>query len=99
MKKIQLLGNLGKDATVTQHGENHALNFSIATTERTKVSGVWGDLTTWSNITYWGKKETVDKLSLHLKKGKKVFVEGSFYSTLFKDKIVNHVTAQNLTLC
>lgn len=99
MKKIQLLGNLGKDATVSQHGESFALNFNIATTERQKLSGVWGDLTTWSNITYWGKKDQLEKLLPYLKKGKKVFVDGKFLVTVYNDKPNIQVTAETLTLC
>lgn len=99
MKKLQLLGNLGKDAEITQNGDNTAIKFTVATTERQKLSGVWGDLTTWSNVTYWGKREALEKLLPHLKKGRKVYVDGKFFCSIYNEKPVINLTAENLSLC
>lgn len=95
MKELTLIGNLGKDADLKQIGDYHALQFSVATTERVKTN----DVTTWSNVTYWGKKEQLEKLSSHLKKGKKVMLRGSFNVDIYNDKPQINMTAQTLVLC
>ena len=69
MIKLQVIGNLGSDATITDTGQGGVVNFSVAHSE--KVNHV--DRTTWVKCAYWGGME---KLAPFLTKGTKVYVEG-----------------------
>lgn len=79
MIKMQLLGNLGKDAELKHFGDDKmsVVNFSVAHTEKRKnAQGVKESITIWANCAWWLKKEIADKVAPYLKKGKKVYVEG-----------------------
>lgn len=87
MKKVTLTGNLGNDAKIFEVSGHTALIFDLGVTERHKDSaGVWGNLTTWFKIFKWDKKEYIEKSLPYFKKGAKVYVDGSFTLTSFKDK-------------
>ena len=48
MLKMQILGNLGKDAVMHQHGTDNVLQFSVAHTDKYKDSaGMLVQKTTW----------------------------------------------------
>lgn len=75
MLKLQLIGNLGQDATVNNVNGKSVINFSVAHTERFKAQG--GDMidkTTWVSCSYWTDKTAIVP---YLKKGTQVFVEGT----------------------
>jgi len=67
MQQIQIIGNLGKDAEVKTFSEKPYTVFSVAV----KVK----DTTTWFNVYKYGAN---DNLRPYLKKGTKVFIQGSF---------------------
>lgn len=68
-QRIEIIGNLGKDAEVRTVGQNIVVGFNVAVTEK------FGDkeTTTWYSCNYWPKE---DKVSQYLKKGSQVFVAG-----------------------
>jgi single-strand DNA-binding protein len=82
---VFLIGNLGKDPEVrfTQSGTAVA-NFSLATTERIKKGEEWTDLTTWHDITVFGK--AADACGKHLTKGATVCVQGAIRTEKWTDK-------------
>lgn len=86
MNKVFLLGNLGADAElkVTQGGQV-VLKFSLATTEKWKNrNDEMQEKTNWHRCALWGKR--AEALAPHLKKGSRLFVEGSVeYSSYEKD--------------
>jgi single-strand DNA-binding protein len=86
VNKVILLGNLGKDPEVkyTPSGTPVA-KFTIATNERFKdKEGQWQDRTEWHNITAWAR--TAEIAGEYLKKGSKVYIEGSLRTHSWDDK-------------
>lgn len=75
MLKMQVLGNLGKDAVLYKHGIEDVLNFSVAHTEKYKdKNGTPVQKTTWVECSWWvDSRSTVGQ---YLKKGQMVWVEG-----------------------
>lgn len=75
MIKLQVIGNLGKDAiTNTVNGKN-VINFSVAHTEKFKdTTGQQKEKTTWVECAYWTERTGI---APYLKKGTQVYVEGS----------------------
>lgn len=77
VNRIILIGNLGKDPEhkVLQSGAR-VCNASIATNETWKnKDGSKGEETTWHDIELWN--DSADNFHKYLKKGSKVYVEGS----------------------
>ncbi len=86
VNKVILLGNLGKDPEVkyTPQGTPVA-KFTLATNERFKdKEGQWQDRTEWHNLTAWAR--TAEIAGEYLKKGSKVYVEGSLRTHSWEDK-------------
>ena len=86
VNKVILIGNLGKDPEVkfTPQGTPVA-KFSLATNERFKdKDGNWQDRTEWHNITAWAR--TAEICGEYLKKGSKVYIEGSLRTHSWDDK-------------
>jgi single-strand DNA-binding protein len=74
MIKLQVIGNLGKDAQVNNVNGKSVINFTVAHTERFKdAQGNQKDRTTWVDCAYWTDRTAV---APYLKKGTQVFVEG-----------------------
>lgn len=75
MLKMQIIGNLGKDAVMHQHGTDNVLQFSVAHTDKYKDSaGMLVQKTTWVECSYWIDGRS--PLGQYLKKGTMVYVEG-----------------------
>jgi single-strand DNA-binding protein len=76
---ITLLGNLGKapELRATNNGKQYAY-FSVATSENYQKDGRWEKTTEWHNIKVWG--QSADRAVSQLKKGSKVYIEGSLKS-------------------
>jgi single-strand DNA-binding protein len=86
VNKVILIGNLGKDPEVkyTPQGTPVA-KFTLATNERFKdKDGNWQDRTEWHNITAWAR--TAEIVGEYLKKGGKVYIEGSLRTHSWDDK-------------
>jgi single-strand DNA-binding protein len=74
MLRLQVIGHLGSDATITQTSGKAVVNFSVAHTEKFKDRNeVQQERTTWVECAMWGG----DKVAPYLKKGTQVFIEGS----------------------
>lgn len=75
MLRLQVLGHLGKDAVMSQHGTDNVLNFTVAHTNKYKGSdGLQHEKTTWVECSWWiDSRNTVGQW---LKKGTKVWVDG-----------------------
>lgn len=78
LNRVVCLGNLGFDADLKHtSGGNTVLKFKVAASERYKDnSGEWQEKTEWVPCVLWGKR--AEGLAPHMKKGKKVYVEGKF---------------------
>jgi single-strand DNA-binding protein len=86
VNKVILLGNLGKDPEVKHTPQGTAVaKFSLATNDRYKdKEGNWQDRTEWHNITAWAR--TAEIAGEYLKKGSKVYIEGSLRTHSWDDK-------------
>ena len=74
MIKLQVIGNLGKDALVNNVNGKNVINFTVAHTEKFKdAQGNQKDRTTWVDCAYWTDRTAV---APYLKKGTQVYVEG-----------------------
>lgn len=86
VNKVILIGNLGKDPEVKYTPSGTAVaNLSIATTDRTKdKDGNWQDRTEWHRAVAW--QRTAEIAGEYLKKGNKVYIEGSLRTRSWDDK-------------
>ncbi len=74
MIKLQVIGNLGKDAIVNNVNGKSVINFTVAHTEKFKdAQGNQKDKTTWVDCAYWTDRTAV---APYLKKGTQVYVDG-----------------------
>lgn len=84
MLKLQLIGNLGQDATVNNVNGKNVINFSVGVTERWKdAQGNQKERTTWVNCSMWRDNTSV---AAYLKKGTQVYVEGSAEAKTYTTK-------------
>jgi single-strand DNA-binding protein len=85
MNKIQLIGNLGKDAETRFTTNNVSVtSFGLATTSRIKgKDGNWTNETTWHNVVAFSLSDYIKNI---LKKGKKFYVEGRISKRDYTDK-------------
>ena len=75
MIKLQVIGNLGRDAVLNSVNGKNVINFTVAHTERFKDSqGNQKDRTVWVDCAYWTDRTAVVP---YLKKGTQVYVEGA----------------------
>jgi single-strand DNA-binding protein len=75
MIKLQVIGNLGKDAVVNNVNGKTVINFTVAHTERFKdAQGNQKDRTTWVDCAHWTDRTGI---APYLKKGTQVYVEGT----------------------
>jgi single-strand DNA-binding protein len=87
VNKVILLGNVGKDPEIKFASNGNAIaSFSIATSERykDKNSGEWQERTEWHALTAFGK--TAEIIRDYVKKGSKLYVEGSLRTSSWEDK-------------
>ena len=87
VNKVILIGNLGKDPEVRYFPSGDAVaNATIATTEswKDKQSGEQKEATEWHNVVFPGKLGEI--AGKYLKKGSKVYVEGSLRTRKWTDK-------------
>jgi single-strand DNA-binding protein len=85
LNRIQLIGNLGRDAETRFTTNNLAVtSFSVATTHSYKgKDGNWTEETTWHNVVAFNLS---DYFKENLKKGKKFYVEGRLTKRDYTDK-------------
>ena len=75
MIKLQVIGNLGKDAITNTVNGKSVINFNVAHTEKFRdAQGNTKERTTWVECAYWTDRTAV---APYLKKGTQVYVEGN----------------------
>jgi len=87
VNKVILIGNLGKDPEVRYFPSGDAVaNATLATTEnwKDKQTGEPREATEWHNLTFPGKLGEI--AGKYLRKGSKVYVEGSLRTRKWQDK-------------
>lgn len=87
VNKVILVGNLGKDPEIRYATSGVAVtNITIATTDswRNKQTGENEDRTEWHRIIFFNKLAEI--ANQYLRKGSKVFVEGSLQTRKWTDK-------------
>ena len=84
MNRVQLIGNLGRDAETKSMPSGSTLtNLNIATEDKWRdKSDQWQSKTTWHRVTIWDAKPHVQALT----KGQRVYVEGSIETREYTDK-------------
>ena len=102
VNKVILVGNLGKDPETKEFGSGgRVVKFSLATSEtwRDKATGERKEKTEWHNVVIFN--EGIGKIaSQFLKKGSKVYLEGSLQTRKWQDqsgsdKYTTEVVLQN----
>jgi single-strand DNA-binding protein len=87
VNKVILVGNLGKDPEVRYLPSGGAVaNITIATSEawKDKTTGQQQEQTEWHRVVFYGKLAEI--AGEYLKKGSKVYVEGSLHTRKWQDK-------------
>ncbi|HVU19766.1 MAG TPA: single-stranded DNA-binding protein, partial [Rhizomicrobium sp.] len=100
VNKVILVGNLGKDPEVRRMQSGDAVvNLSLATSEtwRDKSSGERKEKTEWHRVVIFNKNlaEVAEK---YLRKGSKVYVEGSLQTRKWTDKDGNEKYSTEVVL-
>ncbi|HEV2651093.1 MAG TPA: single-stranded DNA-binding protein [Rhizomicrobium sp.] len=88
LNKVTLIGNLGKDPEVRRMTSGDPIvNLSIATSEtwRDKSSGERKEKTEWHRVVIFNKN-LADVAEKYLRKGSKVYLEGSLQTRKWTDK-------------
>lgn len=102
VNKVILIGNVGKDPEVKELKNGKVANMVLATSEKyTDKNGDRQEKTEWHNIVVYGK--LVDIVEKWVKKGDKLFLEGSIATRKWEDKQGNdryttEVKAFNMTM-
>lgn len=74
MIKLQIIGNIGKDAILKEVNGKNVMNFSVCHTEKWKdAQGNVKEKATWVEAAYWSDKTAILR---YLTKGKMVYLEG-----------------------
>lgn len=87
VNKVILIGNLGKDPEVRYMPSGGAVaNITLATSEswKDKQSGEKQERTEWHNVVFYNRLAEI--AGEYLKKGSKVYVEGSLRTRKWQDK-------------
>lgn len=86
LNKVQLIGYVGTDPDLTTFPSGAKVTkFRFATTERVKaVDKNWENRTVWHSIECW--ERTADYVEKWIKKGDKLYLEGSLHYNTYTDK-------------
>jgi len=86
MKKITVIGNIGKDATISEFNGKKVINFNIAENEYyIDNNGNKVEKTTWFTCSMWKSDEQKTKIADFLKAGTKVYIEGTPEPKFYKN--------------
>ncbi len=85
VNRAVIMGILGKDPEVKNFNNGSIATFSVATSDhwKDKTTGERREQTEWHRIVVHGR--LVEVASKYLKKGGKVYVEGSLHTRKWKD--------------
>ena len=82
MLVVEIIGNLGADATIKDFGSQKFISFSVAHTESfTDGQGQKRERTTWVSCLKHGESAVIN----YLKKGTRVFVRGDLSAKVYND--------------
>lgn len=87
VNKVIIVGNLGKDPEVRYLPSGGAVaNITVATSEawKDKTTGQQQEQTEWHRVVFYGKLAEI--VGEYLKKGSKVYLEGSLHTRKWQDK-------------
>lgn len=85
INKVILVGNVGADPDYRAlDGGNRVVRLRLATTEKFKTNDGTKEQTEWHNIEAW--QNLADIIDKWVKKGDKLYVEGSIRTRTYKDK-------------
>lgn len=86
VNKVILIGNLGQDPEIKQFDNGKIATLSIATSERwtDKTTGERKEQTEWHRVVF--NNRTAEIAEQYLKKGAKVYIEGSLRTRKWTDK-------------
>ena len=86
LNKVMLIGNLGADPEVHVFENGVIANLSVATTVtwKDKVTGEKREATEWHRVSLFNR--TAEIAQQYLKKGSKVYIEGSLHTRKWKDQ-------------
>jgi len=85
--RLQILGNIGQDATVAEVNGRFCINFSVAHNKQfTDNDGVLRKITTWVNCGLWKDDKKKTEVAKYLKAGTIVLVEGTPEVRQYKNK-------------
>lgn len=84
--KVQLIGHVGQEPTVTDlDNGKKVVRLSLATNENYKnAKGEKQTDTNWHNLVAWGK--TADIIEKYVTKGKEIAIEGKLTTRSYEDK-------------
>lgn len=83
--KVQLIGNVGQEPTITNlESGKKVVRFSLATNEHYKdAKGEKQTDTNWHNVVAWGK--TAEIIEKYVTKGKEIAIEGKLTARSYDD--------------
>ena len=83
--KVQLIGNVGQEPTITNlESGKKVVRFSLATNEHYKdAKGEKQTDTNWHNVVAWGK--TAEIIEKYVTKGKEIVIEGKLTTRSYED--------------
>jgi single-strand DNA-binding protein len=85
MLKLQVIGNIGNDATIQNVNGRQAINFSVAHNEAYKNKDqIEVKETVWVNCTIWKDSGHSTEIAKYLKKGTLVYMEGKSKVELYE---------------
>ena len=87
VNKVIIVGNVGQDPEIRSFPDGGSLtNISVATSEswKDKQTGQQQDRTEWHKVQFNGKLAEI--AAMYLRKGSKVYIEGSIRTRKWKDK-------------
>ena len=86
LNKVMIIGNLGADPEVHTFDKGIIANLSVATTVtwKDKVTGEKREATEWHRVSLFNR--TAEIAQKFLKKGSKVYIEGSLHTRKWKDQ-------------
>jgi single-strand DNA-binding protein len=86
LNKAMIIGNLGRDPEMRYTPNGQAVTqFTVAVNRSHKdASGEWKEETEWFRVVAWGP--LAERTAEHLRKGRKVYVEGRLQTRDWEDK-------------
>lgn len=102
MQQIQIIGNLGEDATIREFNSSKFVSFRVACTEKVRQNNEMVPVTTWYSCSM---NRVPTELMQYLVKGAKVFVQGLptyhiYDSAVYRCKMIDvRVFVDSIRLC